>query len=158
HQVLVPGDRAVPEAFVFEEWVAEDETGEDRTERKQAERHEHRPRALVRVIARRAVAMRVVVRMMRVIVARVLLFRSLVVSVDRMLDVLALGPARLAEEGQENETPRVEARQQRGECTEPEGGPAHFATAGISRLEDRVLRVEPGEARVEPVDAHAGDR
>ena len=41
--------------------------------------------------------------------------------VDRVLDMLASGPARLSEECQEDQTPAIEARQERGEGADEEG-------------------------------------
>ena len=79
------------------------------------------------------------------------------VAVERVLDMLRRRPARLAEEGQEDQPPAVEAGQQRRERAEPEGDRARHRAAGPGALEDRVLRPEAGEA--DPRDtADAGDR
>src|SRR3546814_17472384 len=61
--------------------------------------------------------------------------------VQRMLDMLGFHPARLAEEGQEDQPPRIEARQQRGEGADPPRDLAAVARRE-ARLEPRVLRME----------------
>src|SRR5690606_33993361 len=92
---------------------------------------------------------------MRVVVARVLLRRRIVsrrmaVSillgialsmciVDRVLDMLARGPTRLAPECKEHQAPGIEAGQQRCERADPEGCASHFGAAREGGLEDRIL-------------------
>src|SRR3546814_9929930 len=95
---------------------------------------------------------------MRVIAAGCILAHLLRRLVHRMLDMLALDPARLAPEGQEHQPPAVEAGQQRGDRAHPEGEVAHIVTARERDFEDRVLRMEARETRMEPVDADAGYR
>src|SRR5690606_19802676 len=123
----------------------------------------HWPWALMRMITGRAVAMIGIRHMVRDIVARVFLCGSIVSSLpvtarvlrlvmmtvgimNRVLDVFARCPARFAPEGQEHQAPGIEAGQQRSEGADPERSLPHFAAAGISRLEDRVLRIEAREA------------
>src|SRR3546814_9552651 len=78
------------------------------------------------------------------------------IAVHRVLDMLALFPARLAVKGQEDEAPRIEAGEEGDENADPESdNPA--AAARERRLEDAVLRIEAGKAR-DARDADAGDR
>src|SRR5690606_13595385 len=70
---------------------------------------------------------------------------------NRVLNMLALRPARLAPERQEHQTPRVEAGQQSGEAANPEGEVTHLGTAGVRNLDDSVLREEAGEAKTQMV-------
>src|SRR5205085_11429221 len=86
-----------------------------------------------------------------------LLVRRFMMAVDGVLDVLAARPARLAEEGQENEAPAVKAGQQGRDRAEEEGDAARGLAAGEGRLEDRILGPEAGEAR-DAGNADAGDR
>ena len=81
------------------------------------------------------------------VIARMLLRRVIVrvVGVERVLDVLGRGPARLAPEGQEHQPPAVEARQQRREDADREGDAAVRRAAGERALDDRVLGIETGE-------------
>src|SRR3546814_14000402 len=68
------------------------------------------------------------------------------IAVHRVLDMLALFPARLAVKGQEDEAPRIEAGEEGDENADPESdNPA--AAARERRLEDAVLRIEAGKAR-----------
>src|SRR3546814_4283477 len=77
------------------------------------------------------------------------------IAVHRVLDMLALFPARLAVKGQEDEAPRIEAGEEGDENADPESdNPA--ATARERRLEDAVLRLEAGKAR-DARDADAGE-
>ena len=70
-------------------------------------------------------------------------------------------PARLAQEGQEHQPPAVEAGQQGREDADREGEAADAGAAGEGALDDRVLRIEAGEAEAGPArhldDADAGD-
>ena len=93
----------------------------------------------MRVIAGGAVAVRVVVVRVRMIVTGVFVRRRImVIAMNRVLDMLALFPARLAIEGQEDEAPRIEAGEEGDENADPESDdPA--AAARISRLENAVL-------------------
>src|SRR3546814_7139793 len=78
------------------------------------------------------------------------------IAVHRVLDMLALFPARLAVKGLEDEAPRIEAGEEGDENADPESdNPA--AAARERRLEDAVLRIEAGKAR-DARDADAGDR
>src|SRR3546814_16998598 len=70
--------------------------------------------------------------------------------------MLALFPARLAIEGQEDEAPRIEAGEEGHENADPKGHHA-AAAARISGLEDAVLRIEAGKAS-NPRDTDAGER
>src|SRR3546814_11989871 len=77
------------------------------------------------------------------------------IAVHRVLDMLALFPARLAVKGQEDEAPRIEAGEEGDETADPErDNPA--AAARERRLEDAVLRIEAGKARA-ALDAAAAD-
>src|SRR5687768_12751246 len=66
--------------------------------------------------------------------------------VQSVLDMLGLGPARLAVEGQEDQPPGIETGQQSGEDADREGEPADRGAAGEGALDDRVLGEEAGEA------------
>src|SRR3546814_18407185 len=79
-----------------------------RSRRQHAQRNEHRPRAFVRMIARRSLGwmdmMAVAVRFR--LLARVLGVGVIVmIAMDRVPDMLRPRPARLAEEGQEHQSP-----------------------------------------------------
>src|SRR5205809_1229633 len=88
-------------------------------------------------------------------VAMLLVWRVMI-AVERVLDMLGRGPARRAEEGEEDQPPRIEARQKRRERADEEGDVPGHRAARPAVLEDRVLRPESGKA--DPADAHAGDR
>src|SRR5215210_2857453 len=75
---------------------------------------------------------------------------------DCVLDMLRRGPARLAVEGQEDQPPRIETRQQGSDRSEPEGDRSRHRSARPGALEDRVLRPESGKA--DPRDTDTGDR
>src|SRR3546814_19765304 len=90
------------------------------------------------------------------IVARMFIGGIFMLAMHRVLDMLALFPARLAIEGQEDEAPRIEAGEEGHENADPEGHHA-AAAARISRLENAVLRIEAGETR-NPRDTDAGNR
>ena len=88
-----------------DEDAVEELPGEDRAQRQQAERHQHRPRAFVRMIAAGA-------RRRRARRASCALSWPMLCVRDRrgspwtrVLDMLGRGPARLAEEGQEDQPP-----------------------------------------------------
>src|SRR3546814_18802105 len=104
--MFVEEDAALPERRTFfgiDERVVEKEARQYRTERQHAERDQHRDRAFVRAIARRAF-MRVGCVCEMDIVARMLIGRMIVmIAVHGMLDMLARGPARPTEEGQADE-------------------------------------------------------
>src|SRR4029079_19761202 len=85
-----------------------------------------------------------------------LLRRRVMIAVERMLDMLRRSPARFAEEGEEDQPPRIEAGEERGERARPEGDGARHRTACPRTLEDCVLRPEAGEP--EALDADPGDR
>src|SRR3546814_1553491 len=80
------------------------------------------------------------------IVARMFFGGIFMLAMNRVLDMLALFPARLAIEGQEDEAPRIEAGEEGHENADPKGHHA-AAAARISGLEDAVLRIEAGKAR-----------
>src|SRR3546814_14366119 len=90
------------------------------------------------------------------IVARMFIGGIFMLAMHRVLDMLALFPARLAIEGQEDEAPRIEAGEEGHENADPEGHHA-AAAARISRLANAVLRIEAREAS-DARDADAGDR
>src|SRR3546814_10406818 len=75
--------------------------------------------------------------------------------------MLGFHPSRLAEEGQEDQPPRIEARQQRGEGADPPRDLAAVARRE-AHLEHRVLRMEARKAdrrqTTDPRQADAGDR
>src|SRR4029079_13962355 len=99
-----------------EDWV-EDLAGKHRTNREKHDGDEDRQRAFVRVVT--AASAR---NMVRVVTAVAMLLGGGFMDVLKlMLDVLGRGPARLTEEGQEDEAPAVEAGQQGGERAGPEG-------------------------------------
>src|SRR3546814_14699736 len=89
-------DRAGPEVPLHvNEAVVEDEAGKHRAKRQHAQRNEHRPRAFVRMIARRSLGwmdmMAVAVRFR--LLARVLGVGVIVMlSLDRVLDMLRPRP------------------------------------------------------------------
>src|SRR3546814_18052482 len=93
-------DRAVPEVPLhINEAVVEDEARKHRTKRQHAQRNEHRPRAFVRMIARRSLGwmdmMAVAVRFR--LLARVLGVGVIVmIAMDRVPDMLRPRPARPA--------------------------------------------------------------
>src|SRR3546814_456932 len=62
------------------------------------------------------------------------------VAVEGVLDMLRRGPARLAEEGEEDEPPAVEAGEQGREHADEEGEATDRGAAGEGRLDDGVLR------------------
>ena len=80
-----------------------------------------------------------------VVGAVAMLFVRDVIAMKRVLDMFGRGPARLAVEGQEDQPPRIETGQQRGERAEEEGDAAVDGAAGVGALEDRVLRPVAGE-------------
>src|SRR3546814_18507111 len=87
------------------------ETSEDRAEREEGKRYQHRPRALVRMIATgagRDVA-RARIADVRLLAGRLIVRVIVRVAVEGVLDMLRRGPARLAEEGEEDEPPADEA-------------------------------------------------
>src|SRR5687768_1097555 len=81
--------------------------------------------------------------------------------VKRVLDMPRGGPARLAEEGEEDEAPAVEAGQKRRGDSDDEGEAAGAGAAGEGALDDGVLRIEAGEAEAGPArhldDSDPGD-
>ena len=77
------------------------------------------------------------------------LARVLVDMVDRVLDMLAARPARLAEEGQEDQPPAVEAGQQGRERADPESDIAVDRVRSVARLEDRVLAASDDSQLIE---------
>src|SRR3546814_20615975 len=79
-------------------------------------------------------------------------------SLHRMLDMLALDPARLAPEGQEHQPPAVETGQQRGHRAQPEGEIAELRPARKGNFEDRILRMEACKPGLKPVNAHTSYR
>ena len=92
----------------------------NRAQRQQRQRDQDRPRAFVRMIARGAFLD------LHVMVGRAVMVggdfaRVLMHMMDGVLDMLAARPAGLAEEGQEDQPPAVEAGQQRGEGADEEG-------------------------------------
>src|SRR5688500_3738859 len=118
--MLVKRDAAVPEVralFRPDEDAVEQLAGEDRADRQQTDRHQYRPRAFMRMISagsgrRHAAVMGAVT---------VLMIGRVVVAMERVLDVFGRGPARLPKEGQEDQPPRIETRQQRRERTQEKG-------------------------------------
>src|SRR3546814_11829224 len=70
--------------------------------------------------------------------------------------MLRRGPAILAEEGEEDEPPAVEAGEQGREHADEEGEATDRGAAGEGRLDDGVLRIEAGEAE-DADDTDAGD-
>ncbi len=76
----------------------------------------------------------------------IMLVRFVVSVVDSVLDMLAIGPARLSPEGQEHEPPAVKAGQQRGQCAHPEGEIAKFRAPREGGFQNGVLRIEPSKA------------
>src|SRR3954447_17503829 len=124
-KLLAECDRAAPELGpslgIYEDRM-EQLAGEGSADREQANRNEDGERAFVRMIA--AAAGGDVVRAVRAVAMFVV--GRVMVAVERVLDMLRRGPARLAEEGQEDQAPRVEAGQQRGEGAGPESDrPGH---------------------------------
>src|SRR3546814_12294137 len=77
----------------------------------------------------------------RMIVARMFIGGIFMLAMHRVLDMLALFPARLAIEGQEDEAPRIEAGEEGHENADPEGHHA-AAAARISRSEERRVGKE----------------
>src|SRR3546814_19860612 len=65
----------------------------------------------------------------------------------RMVVMTVCGQARLAMEGQMDQAPRVEAREERGDHQQPEGECTGIAADGIGRLDDRVLGEEAGKTQ-----------
>jgi hypothetical protein len=130
HQMRVEGEAAAPELGAgrgLDERVVEDHAGEDRTDREHAQWHQHRPWALMRMVAGRALGLVLRPGNLRMrVIARMLLRRVVLVMpgpmrvVDGMLDMLGRGPAGLAEEGEEDEPPGIEAVKQRGEQADRE--------------------------------------
>src|SRR5438270_3687898 len=158
-QLTAEGDGAAPEGRrpgCIDEDAVPDLPREQGAEREQTDRHENGQRAFVRVVS--AAADGHAMRIVRAVA--VLLVRTLVFAMERVLDMLRRGPARLAEEGQENETPGIETGQQRRERTDPERDRARDRAARPGAFDDRVLRPEAGEteAAAGQVDADAGDR
>ena len=102
------------------------------------------------MIARRAIAMIGMAMAMRVVGMMMLVMHC-------MLDMFGSGPARLAEEGQEDKPPAVEAGQQRGEAAQHEGQRAQFRAAAEGGLQNGVLGIEASKAE-HPDHAHASDR
>src|SRR3546814_15148375 len=93
------------------------ETSEDRAEREEGKRYQHRPRALVRMIATgagRDVA-RARIADVRLLAGRLIVRVIVRVAVEGALDMLRRGPERLAAAGEEDEPPAVYAREPRPE-------------------------------------------
>src|SRR3546814_13545773 len=70
--------------------------------------------------------------------------------------MLRRGPARLAEEGEEDEPPAVEAGEQGREQADAAGEATDRGAAGEGRLDDGVLRTDAGEAE-DADDTAAGE-
>ena len=87
------------------------------------------------------------------IIAR--LFRRLV---NRVLDMLALNPARASPEGEEHQTPAVEAGQQSRCHACPESHGRDASAASKSCLKDRVFRIEASKACAQMIDAYPCNR
>src|SRR3546814_16314984 len=141
--MLVEREAAVPERqalFGVDELVVERDAREHRADRQYDQRDQHRRVLFRSVIARGAVAMRVVgVRVGMIVMAVIAM-----IAVHRVLDMLALFPARLAVKGQEDEAPRIEAGEEGDENADPESdNPA--AAARERRLEDAALRIDTGK-------------
>src|SRR5438270_4334899 len=124
-QLTAEGDGAAPEGRrpgCIDEDAVPDLPREQGAEREQTDRHENGKRALVRVVS--AAVDRHAMRIVRAVA--VLLVRTLVVAMERVLDMLRCRPARLAKEGEEDEAPAVKTRQQRGQGADPEGDRAGY--------------------------------
>src|SRR5690606_24364710 len=90
---------------------------------------------------------------------RIVLFRFVVSVMNRMLNMLALDPARFAEECQEDKTPAVETGQQCSASTRPEGERAELRAPRIGRFEDRIFGIEARKAEnVENADTGNRER
>ncbi len=148
--MLVEGDAAAPKSlarFGGDEDAVESHARQHRADRQQCQRRQHRPRALVRMIAAGAGMHRMRVMGVGIVAGvfgrRIVVMRAVAVGVvDRMLDMLGGGPARLAPEGQEHQPPRIEAGQQRREHGDGEAEAADRAAADEGGFDDRVLRIE----------------
>ncbi len=90
------------------------------------------------ILLRRSIGMLAAMTVRRMIVMRGFFIRRLMMAMDRVLDMLGSSPTRLAEEGQEHQTPTIEAGEQRRENTHQER-PGAIAASGEGRLKDRVL-------------------
>src|SRR3546814_21133841 len=66
------------------------------------------------------------------------------VAVEGVLDMLRRGPARLAEDGEEDEPPAVEAGEQGREHADEEGEHTDRGAAGEGHLAGGVLRITAG--------------
>src|SRR5690349_16502836 len=108
----------------------------------------------------RVIAAAAVLHTMVVVSAIAVLFRGiLMLPVERVLDMLGRGPARLAEEGQEDQAPAVEAGHPGDEDSKPEGDGPRDRTAGPGGFDDRIFRPEAGETDpASDVEADAGNR
>ena len=135
HEVCAESEAAAPEAGPFfgtNEALMPHPASQQRASAEHEQRDQHGDRAFVRVIASGAIIMGVIMRM-------VIVMAMTMIAVRGVLDMLGCSPARLAEEGEEHQPPRIEAGERRHQCPDKERKGAVAGAAGEGRFQDRVL-------------------